>query len=69
MVVHIRMVTPIGTVEKGCQVPRISSGPDVHEFILGSEGILGVITEVTVKVRVHISNNHNSSSSNNSSSR
>jgi hypothetical protein len=51
MVVHIRMVTPIGTVEKSCQVPRISSGPDIHQFILGSEGILGVITEVTVKVQ------------------
>ena len=40
IVVRIRMVTPRGTVEKSCQVPRMSSGPDIHLFILGSEGTL-----------------------------
>ena len=38
LVVHIKCVTPRGTVEKNCQVPRISSGPDLHHFIMGSEG-------------------------------
>ena len=38
LLVHVKMVTPTGTVEKFCQVPRISSGPDIHHFILGSEG-------------------------------
>ncbi|GIY87581.1 alkyldihydroxyacetonephosphate synthase, peroxisomal [Caerostris extrusa] len=51
MVVHIKMVTPQGEVQKNCQVPRISSGPDIHQFILGSEGTLGVITEVIIRVR------------------
>ncbi|CAG2106942.1 unnamed protein product [Medioppia subpectinata] len=51
ILVHVKMVTPKGTVERNCQVPRISSGPDIHHFILGSEGTLGVITEVTLKVR------------------
>ena len=51
LVVRIRAVTPIGTVEKSCQVPRISSGPDIHHFILGSEGTLGIVTEVTMKIR------------------
>lgn len=51
LVVHLRMVTPMGTVEKNCEVPRMSSGPDVHHFILGSEGTLGVVTEVTIKIR------------------
>merc|ERR1712137_903178 len=51
LVVHIKMATPTGTVEKTCRVPRISAGPDIHEMILGSEGILGVITEVTVKLQ------------------
>ncbi len=51
LLVHVKMVTPKGTVQRNCQVPRISSGPDIHHFILGSEGTLGVITEVTLKVR------------------
>ena len=51
LVVRIRAVTPIGTVERSCQVPRISSGPDIHHFILGSEGTLGIVTEVTMKIR------------------
>lgn len=37
-VVHIKFVTPKGVMEKSCQVPRLSSGPDIHHFILGSEG-------------------------------
>ncbi|KAL4635497.1 alkyldihydroxyacetonephosphate synthase, peroxisomal [Arapaima gigas] len=51
LVVHVRMVTPRGVIEKSCQGPRMSTGPDVHHFILGSEGMLGVITEVTLKIR------------------
>lgn len=41
----------LGTFEKSCDVPRISTGPDIHEIILGSEGIFGVITEAIVKLR------------------
>eukprot|EP00795_Rhopilema_esculentum_P012578 gene12578-3277_t len=51
LVVRIKAVTPIGTVEKSCQVPRMSAGPDIHHFILGSEGTLGLVTEVTIKIR------------------
>ena len=51
LVIHIKMVTPRGIVEKNCQVPRMSTGPDIHHFIMGSEGILGVVTEVTIKIR------------------
>ncbi|KAH3703096.1 alkyldihydroxyacetonephosphate synthase, peroxisomal-like [Dreissena polymorpha] len=51
LVVHIKFVTPQGTMEKSCQVPRMSSGLDIHHFILGSEGTLGVVTEVTLKIR------------------
>ena len=29
----------------------MSSGPDLNEFILGSEGTLGVITEAVIKIR------------------
>lgn len=41
-VIHIKMVTPRGIVEKNCQVPRMSTGPDIHHFIMGSEGINSV---------------------------
>ena len=51
IVVHITCVTQKGTIEKSCQVPRISTGPDIHHFILGSEGTLGVVTDVTLKIR------------------
>lgn len=36
--VHIKMVTPRGIIEKSCQGPRMSTGPDIHHFIMGSEG-------------------------------
>ncbi|KAL7633500.1 UNVERIFIED_CONTAM: hypothetical protein RMT77_016033 [Armadillidium vulgare] len=51
IVVQMKVATPRGTVERFPAGPRISAGPDIHHFILGSEGILGVITEVTVKIR------------------
>ncbi|XP_051565248.1 alkyldihydroxyacetonephosphate synthase, peroxisomal-like [Myxocyprinus asiaticus] len=51
LVVHIKMVTPRGVIEKSCLGPRMSTGPDIHHFILGSEGTLGVVTEVTMKIR------------------
>ncbi|XP_054578771.1 alkyldihydroxyacetonephosphate synthase, peroxisomal isoform X3 [Eptesicus fuscus] len=51
LVVHIKMVTPRGIIEKSCQGPRMSTGPDIHHFIMGSEGTLGVVTEATIKIR------------------
>ncbi|RWS24281.1 alkyldihydroxyacetonephosphate synthase-like protein [Leptotrombidium deliense] len=51
LLVHVRMVTPKGVVERNCQVPRLSTGPDIHHFVLGSEGTLGVISEAIIKVR------------------
>uniref|UniRef100_A0A0N5AGU1 ATP-dependent (S)-NAD(P)H-hydrate dehydratase n=1 Tax=Syphacia muris TaxID=451379 RepID=A0A0N5AGU1_9BILA len=50
LLVHVNMVTSKGIVRKHCLVPRISGGPDLHEVILGSEGILGVISEATIKI-------------------
>ncbi|XP_064396861.1 alkyldihydroxyacetonephosphate synthase, peroxisomal-like [Halichondria panicea] len=51
LLVRVRMVTPRGTLERNVLGPRNSIGPDVQHFILGSEGILGVITEVTMRIR------------------
>ncbi|XP_043463911.1 alkyldihydroxyacetonephosphate synthase [Leptopilina heterotoma] len=56
IIVRLRMVTgriedTAVTLEKGFQVPRMSCGPDFDQMILGSEGTLGVITEVVFKIR------------------
>ncbi|CAG9861381.1 unnamed protein product [Phyllotreta striolata] len=51
LLVHVKMVTPRGTLEKSCQAPRLSCGPDFNHLVLGSEGSLGVITEVVLKIR------------------
>lgn len=40
-----------GTVERNCQVPRISVGPDLNQMIIGSEGTFGVVTEAVVRLR------------------
>jgi alkyldihydroxyacetonephosphate synthase len=50
IVVQVKMVTPKGTMVKSVQVPRMSSGPDIHHMIMGSEGTLGLITEAVVKI-------------------
>ncbi len=44
IVVGIKIATPIGTFQRNQKSPRISSGPDIHEFILGHEGNFGIIT-------------------------
>ncbi|XP_046959951.1 alkyldihydroxyacetonephosphate synthase [Vanessa cardui] len=51
LVVHTRAVTPLGVIEKSCRVPRLSCGPEWEHIVLGSEGCLGVVTEVTLKIR------------------
>lgn len=50
LVVQLKMVTTKGVLERNCLAPRISCGPDFNQIILGSEGTLGVITEVVLKV-------------------
>lgn len=51
LVVRVKMVTSKGTLERNVSAPRVSCGPDFNHIILGSEGMLGVITEVQLKVR------------------
>ena len=49
MVISLRMVTPSGTIITRT-VPKSSNSIDIKHLCIGSEGILGVITEVVVQV-------------------
>lgn len=49
MVISLRMVTPSGTIITRT-VPKSSNGIDIKHLCIGSEGILGVITEIVVQV-------------------
>jgi alkyldihydroxyacetonephosphate synthase len=51
IILNVKIVTPIGTFQKGSDCPRVSSGPDINHFIMGSEGSMGIITEAIIRVR------------------
>lgn len=50
LVTSARMTTPSGELST-LETPHTAAGPALRELILGSEGVLGVITEVGVRVR------------------
>ncbi len=50
MVLSMRVATPNGVLETS-DYAAASIGPDLDQLIVGSEGIFGVITEITMKVR------------------
>nr|WP_090277823.1 FAD-binding oxidoreductase [Mycolicibacterium komanii]CRL72839.1 FAD/FMN-dependent dehydrogenase [Mycolicibacterium komanii] len=50
MVRGLRAVTPVGVLDLG-RAPESAAGPDLRQLLIGSEGVLGVITRV--RVRVH----------------
>ncbi|WP_240617242.1 FAD-binding oxidoreductase [Nocardioides speluncae] len=50
MVVGLTLATPSGRLDLGT-APANAAGPDLRQLVLGSEGTLGVITSVTVRVR------------------
>src|SRR3954468_19958570 len=49
LVVGLRMQTPVGELSLPA-VPGSAAGPDLRRLVLGSEGTLGVVTEVTLRV-------------------
>ncbi len=49
MVIALRMITPTGALITRT-VPKSSNGIGINQLCIGSEGILGVITEVTMQV-------------------
>lgn len=50
MVVGLEAVLPDGTVTRIKNVPRRAAGPDIRHIVIGNEGALCFITEVTVKL-------------------
>lgn len=49
MVVAVKMATPSGTIVTR-PAPASASGPDINRMVVGSEGVLGVITEATMRI-------------------
>ncbi|XP_026190050.1 alkyldihydroxyacetonephosphate synthase, peroxisomal [Cyclospora cayetanensis] len=52
MVVDMVVVTPKGTLNQRTAAPRVSSGPSLQHLILGSEGTLGIVTQVLLRVKI-----------------
>ncbi len=50
LVMGLTVATPRGTLTLGSS-PANAAGPDLREWVLGSEGAFGVVTSVTVRVR------------------
>lgn len=50
MVLGLRLAAPAGEIEVA-PVPASAAGPSLRELIVGSEGVLGVIEELSLKVR------------------
>lgn len=51
MLLDLEAVLPDGSVLRTRRTPRASAGPDLRQLFLGSEGTLGVLTEVTFSLR------------------
>jgi alkyldihydroxyacetonephosphate synthase len=47
----LEVVLPDGSVLRTRPTPRAAAGPDLRQLFLGSEGTLGVVTEVTFSLR------------------
>ncbi|HWR39494.1 MAG TPA: FAD-binding oxidoreductase [Patescibacteria group bacterium] len=58
MVVGLSAVFPNGQIIRVKNVPRRAAGPDIRHVIIGSEGALCFITEVTVKIFRYMPENH-----------
>ncbi len=51
MVYSLEAVLADGSIYRSRDTPRASAGPDLRHLLMGSEGTLGVVTEVTFSLR------------------
>ncbi len=58
MVVGLEVVFPGGHVSRIKNVPRRAAGPDIRHIVIGNEGALCFITEVTVKLFPYMPENN-----------
>jgi alkyldihydroxyacetonephosphate synthase len=50
LVEGLRLIAPAGELARRA-LPATAAGPDLRELVVGSEGVLGVISEATLRVR------------------
>jgi len=51
LVYSLEAVLPNGEIYRSQDTPRAASGPDLRHLLIGSEGTLGLVTEVTFSLR------------------
>jgi alkyldihydroxyacetonephosphate synthase len=51
VVLSLEAVLADGTIYRGRSTPRAAAGPDLRHLLMGSEGTLGIVTEVTFSLR------------------
>src|SRR5574338_241818 len=51
LVLALEVVLPDGSLLRTRETPRAAAGPDLRQVFMGSEGTLGVVTEVTFSLR------------------
>ncbi|HYC22553.1 MAG TPA: FAD-binding oxidoreductase [Candidatus Bathyarchaeia archaeon] len=50
LLLALEVVLPGGAVLRTAETPRAATGPDLKSLFLGSEGTLGIVTQVTLKL-------------------
>lgn len=50
LITALRVETPRGPLSLGDGSPASAAGPDLRQLFIGSEGLLGIITEVTIRI-------------------
>jgi len=51
MIYGLEAVLPDGSIYRSRSTPRAAAGPDLRHLLIGSEGTLGIVTEVTFSLR------------------